>query len=483
VIPTLGGILVGLLLCVSGSFPPGLRGTLQEVKDNHNKQQSDNLRDQAQIQGNFMRKSSAAVLTLGTGCSLGPEGPCVEIGIHSARSCLQLLRSRISPPNHGSDSDEHDSWNRILLSSGAAAGVAAGFNAPIAGVFFALEIMQNAFQSIDERKKNKDDEFQPPLSFTTNTSITPILIASVLSALVSQSILGNHLIFTAAKGVVINTPLAELPLYIMLGAMSGVVSFVFSYTAKVSKAFFAGEYGVEPLRRMMSALPDPVKPAIGGLLCGIVGLYFPQILFFGYETLNPLLKTQAYLPVTLIVTLLCTKILMTAFSAGSGLIGGTFAPSLFLGSMTGAAFRHGASEMVKFFNAVDPSIHPTASYVIQTLPLPELELATSPAYAMMGAASVLAAIFRAPLTATLLLFEVTRNYDVLLPIMASSGVASIVSDILEDTLERRDEMQRRDKDPVSWGDLADPIDEEEDTLVRIANSVSKATERKSNVHS
>jgi hypothetical protein len=96
---------------------------------------------------------------------------------------------------------------------------------------------------------------------------------------------------------------------------------------------------------------------------------------------------------------------------------------------------------------------------------------------------VLAAIFRAPLTATLLLFEVTRNYDVLLPIMASSGVASIVSDILEDTLERRDEMQRRDKDPVSWGDLADPIDEEEDTLVRIARSVSHATDRKSNVHS
>jgi H+/Cl- antiporter ClcA len=482
VIPTLGGILVGMLLWLGGAFPPGLRGTLQEVKDNQNKRQSDNLRNQVKIQGNFLRKSSAAVLTLGTGCSLGPEGPCVEIGMHSARSCLQLIRSRTSQNNTVNDTHDQQSWNRILLSSGAAAGVAAGFNAPIAGVFFALEIMQNAFES---QKKNKDDDFQSPLSFTTNTSITPILIASVLSALTSQSILGNHLIFKAARGVFIQTPLAELPLYIMLGAMSGIVSFVFSYTAKVSQAFFAGEYGAEPIRKTMSAVPDPIKPAIGGLLCGIVGLYYPQILFFGYETLNPLLKTQAYLPGSLIITLLGMKTLMTAISAGSGLIGGTFAPSLFLGSMTGAAFRHGASEMVKAFNAIDPSLHPAASYVFETLPLPDLVLATAPAYAMIGAASVLAAIFRAPLTATLLLFEVTRNYDVLLPIMASAGVASIVSDILEDNLERRDEMKRRDKDPVSWGDLADLVEDEddEDSLGRIANSDSSVTGRITNKQS
>ena len=70
--------------------------------------------------------------------------------------------------------------------------------------------------------------------------------------------------------------------------------------------------------------------------------------------------------------------------------------------------------------------------------------------------SVLAALFRAPLTASLLLFEVTRNYDVILPLMASAGVGSIVGDILEDRLERRDEMERRDRDPVSWGDLSFP---------------------------
>ena len=106
------------------------------------------------IQGNVFRKSLGAIATLGTGCSLGPEGPCVEIGLNVARACTQLN------PFHGS-SDTADgratekNWNRILLSSGAAAGVAAGFNAPIAGVFFALEIMQKTFSSIDSEKEQE----------------------------------------------------------------------------------------------------------------------------------------------------------------------------------------------------------------------------------------------------------------------------------------------------------------------------------------
>ena len=102
----------------------------------------------------------------------------------------------------------------------------------MAGVFFALEIMQTAFESIDQQKKetNNDQGFESPLSFTANTSITPILIACVLSALTAKAILGNQLIFQAAKGVYILTPLTELPLYFMLGAMSGLISFIFSYS-------------------------------------------------------------------------------------------------------------------------------------------------------------------------------------------------------------------------------------------------------------
>jgi H+/Cl- antiporter ClcA len=202
-----------------------------------------------------------------------------------------------------------------------------------------------------------------------------------------------------------------------------------------------------------------------------VGLVFPQILFFGYETLNTLLKNNS-LPLTLIGSLLGVKTLMTAICAGSGLVGGTFAPSLFLGAMLGAGFHEVASQTLQTFygfDLVSSGGHNMDAYtfgfssVVMTNAqntVPQLQLASTPAYAMVGAASVLAALFRAPLTASLLLFEITRNYDIIVPLMASAGIGSIVSDILEDTFERHDEMRRRDFDPVSWGDLAD--DEKKD---------------------
>ncbi|KAL7564579.1 hypothetical protein ACA910_017926 [Epithemia clementina (nom. ined.)] len=504
VVPMLGGMIVGLISWFGGPYPPGLRGTLQEVEEeNHggvNESGHSSAMSSVKIQGNFARKSTAAVVTLGTGCSLGPEGPCVELGMNVARASLQFAKNRSSLWLLTHPQTQNPNWHRVLLSSGAAAGVAAGFNAPIAGVFFALEIMQNAFQSMDRQQKEKADdditntngannnnnnESAPPQpqstssnsAMTTNPIITPILMASVISALISQDILGNHLIFKVSQGLAIQPSLSELPLYILLGAMSGLVAFAFSYSAKISQSFFAGEWGFEPVKDVMSSIPDPVKPAIGGLLCGLVGLAYPQILFFGYETLNPLLKSQAYLPITVILSLLGVKTIMTAVCAGSGLVGGTFAPSLFLGSMTGAAFRDGAARLLELLNGFSATLATTnaagdgatlppstamLSNFIEMLPIHDVHLSSVPAYAMVGAASVLASLFRAPLTATLLLFEVTRNYEVLLPIMASAGVASIISDILEDTFERRDEMQRRDFDPVSWGDLADGGDEDDD---------------------
>ena len=169
----MGGVLVGVLRQVGGAFPPGLRGIVQEVDS----APSGTISQQIQVQGNFFRKSTASVVTLGTGNSLGPEGPCVEIGMHCAQAASVFNRKSysrnaalpVSPTS--STLSEHQQqqlqtaetteqpisleqqryWNRILLTCGAASGVAAGFNAPIAGVFFALEIMQNAFQSIDQK--------------------------------------------------------------------------------------------------------------------------------------------------------------------------------------------------------------------------------------------------------------------------------------------------------------------------------------------
>lgn len=152
-----------------------------------------------------------------------------------------------------------------------------------------------------------------------------------------------------------------------------------------------------------------------------------------------------------ILSLLAVKMGATAIAAGSGLVGGTFAPSLFFGAMTGAAFHQALVGSI----ATNPDLWmltPWADGVADT-----------PAYAIIGAASVLAALFRAPLTATLLLFELTKDYDVLLPLMVSAGLASLVADIIENSVEKEQvDVLRRDNDAVSWGDLSD-----EDTVIDV----------------
>jgi H+/Cl- antiporter ClcA len=211
-----------------------------------------------------------------------------------------------------------------------------------------------------------------------------------------------------------------------------VVAGTFTALAQISKGVFDGTVGPTILQDKMKKLPKYTKPVLGGLLCGLIGLVFPQVLFFGYETLNALLAKNA-MPVSLVLALLAAKTFATAISAGSGLVGGTFAPSLFLGGMTGAAF-HGIVEQMFFLSSASP-----------------FALADVQAYALVGAAGVLSALFRAPLTACLLLFELTRDYNVILPLMATAGVGSVVGDVVERLFEEK----QRDRDAVSWGDLAD----------------------------
>jgi H+/Cl- antiporter ClcA len=341
--------------------------------------------------------------------------------------------------------------NRLLLSAGAAAGVAAGFNAPLAGVFFALEIVQQNQPTIalpsSSSPVNVDTEAQSPNNekqwfqpaekdfLSGSGSITAILLASVLSALVSQVYIGDSLALSVPS-YELKTPLVELPLYLLLGVVSGVVAAIFTALAQFSKAFFDGEVGPTIVQDTMQLLPKWTNPAIGGLICGVVGLVYPQILFFGYETLNTLLAIDS-VPTDLVLTLLVVKTLTTAISAGSGLVGGTFAPSLFLGGMTGASFHNIISQMF--------ILNPDSAFA----------MADVQAYAIVGAAGVLAALFRAPLTASLLLFELTRDYEVLLPVVASAGVGSLIGDLVEKSFEEK----RRDRDAVSWGDLADDEDD------------------------
>ena len=441
-IPAIGGVGVALLMLV-GEFSPGLRGTAQEVDTISLNTESD---ERFTNGARFLRKPLAAIFTLGTGNSLGPEGPSVEVGMAISRICMSSSTSSTSS-SVGTETDAETvariQRNRLLLSAGASAGVSAGFNAPLAGVFFSLEILQQSLPPLkplpiasstisDDIGNSKWFQQANNDYLSTGTgSITAVLIASVLSALVSRVYLGESLALSVPS-YELNTPLVELPMYLLLGVTSGVVAGLFTFCAQLSKAFFDGKAGPKFVQGGMRLLPKWSKPILGGLTCGVVGLVYPQILFFGYETLNTLLANNS-MTTDVILTLLAVKIFTTAVAAGSGLVGGTFAPSLFLGGMVGALFHDVIANMF---------------LVAHESPF---ALADVQAYALVGAAGVLAALFKAPLTASLLLFELTRDYEVLLPALASAGVGSVIGDIVEKALEETS----RDRDAVSWGDLSD----------------------------
>lgn len=297
IIPACGGVVVALLSKLGGGFPPGMRDIIKSADqlsltddyiDETGKTTATATINTATAphpvfhQFRFVKKSLAGIVTLGTGCSLGPEGPSVEIGMNLSRLIMDIF------PTRANDSQqERRDHSRLLLACGAAAGVSAGFNAPIAGAFFALEIMQQAFNSIDRennrKRKHQSDLFSPTPGLLEG-SISAVLLASVTSALVCQSLLGEHLLF-ALTHYTMRTPLMELPLYLLLGATSGLAAFFFSQASTWSRALFQGSLGPKNVRKLFTELPSMSKPAFGGLFCGTVGLVFPQILFCGYDTM------------------------------------------------------------------------------------------------------------------------------------------------------------------------------------------------------
>ena len=411
-IPAFGGLVVSALMSL-GAFQPGLRGVVKRVDDASSTSRYANLGERIRLLADSMRKSAASAATLGSGCSLGPEGPSVEIGMSVARACMD------TSPRRCRDQARRIEWNHRLLSCGAAAGVAAGFNAPIAGVFFALEVLQDAFDSSSPSEYTAAVQNK---ALTSTARLAPILTASVASALTAHSLLGDHFVFHLSQ-YSLQSPLVGLPLYTLLGFVSGTVAFTFSRMAQLFQDLFDGDFGFHFIRSAAKRMPNGAKPIIGGLFCGVLGLFFPQIRFFGAETQNALLGNKS-LPSMTLGVLLAVKMIATSLSVASGLVGGTFAPCLFLGSMTGALFHNA----VTFLSATS---------------VPGLALADVPACAMIGAASVLAALFRAPLTASLLLFEMTRDYDVILPLMVSAGFASVVGDVLDSKAKQATKRRRQ----------------------------------------
>ncbi len=337
-------------------------------------------------------KVVASILTVGSGCSAGTEGPIVQIGAVIGSVGGQWLRI----------SREH---MQTLVGCGAAAGISAVFNAPIAGVFFVLEILLRDFSL---------------------KTFTPIVVASVFSAVATQRLLGeNTAIFTVDMNIHdYQFVWVELPSYILLGAVCGLVAVGFN------KMLHKGEDLYEAWK-----IPALLKPVTGGLAIGALGLgfYFAERSFFagtlgqgetpafygnGYSTIHMLLNPDSYnldeslkamlLMTVVLIGLVVLKSIATTFTLASGGSGGVFAPSLFLGATAGAAFGQLLESL---------SLIPAHS--------------TPASYALVGMAAVVAGSTHAPLTAILILFEMTRNIYVVLPIMLAAVVATAIAQVLE----------------------------------------------------
>lgn len=351
-VPILGGMIVGLMRWYWRDFGPSMSSLIAAAQGK---------RDLLPLKP--VPKMVAAAISLGTGASLGPEGPSVEIGANFGMLIAQILQV----------SRERQ---RLLLGAGAAAGLAAGFNAPIAGVFFALEVVLGT-------------------TFATS-AVSVVLLAAVVAAWVAQIGLGGQPAF-ALPVYEVRTPL-ELPLYIGLGLFASLVSITYVQAIKFAQSSFEGEV---PRLAWLGRLPHPLRPVVGGACLGLVALQFPQILGIGYETIEAMLRdVQFSLP--LLGMLLVVKLLMTALSLGSGLVGGIFAPAMFLGATLGEAY---------------------GKILAMVLPPSWITIAAPPAYAMVGMAAILASSVRAPLTAILLMFELTRDYRIVLPLMAAVGLS------------------------------------------------------------
>ncbi|MGA7193530.1 MAG: chloride channel protein [Anaerolineales bacterium] len=300
-------------------------------------------------------KAAAAALSLGSGASVGPEDPAVQIGANIASMFGQWLRL----------SDERV---KILVAAGAGSAIAAAFNAPIAGVFFALELI---------------------LGEISGNALWLILVSTVVSAVFTQAVSGNAPAFQVPAYQFHSA--WELPLYLLLGMVVGPLSALYADLLYRFQDIYSAWH-----------IADWIKPASAGLILGIAALFIPQVLGTGYSSIEEILNQNGF-TLTFLLMLAVAKLILTPLSLGSGFKGGVFAPSLFIGAALGGAFGIAAAHIFPGLG-IDPS-----------------------AFALVGMAAFLAGAVRAPLTAVILLFEMTNDYHIILPLMFSVAVSLVIA--------------------------------------------------------
>lgn len=302
-------------------------------------------------------KIFTAAITISTGGSAGVEGPIAQIGGAVGSSIgrfFQMGSHRL----------------KVLVACGSAAGIAAQFNAPLAGVLFAQEIIMVG-------------EFQLQ-------TFGVIVISSGLATAISRAFYSSAPTFGALHYDFISY--YEFGLYVVLGLLIGVLAFLFI------KVFFLIGDSFDHIK-----LNNQIKPIVGAFLVGCLGLIHFGVLGDGYEYIHDAIQSPAALPIAAIALLVVLKMVATSITLGSGNVGGVFAPSLFIGAMIGAVFGWSAD-----------------------LLFPNLGIQPG-SYALVAMGAFLAAATHSPMTSIFLLFEITGNYEVIIPIMFASVIGVMVA--------------------------------------------------------
>ncbi|WP_369125425.1 chloride channel protein [Catenulispora pinisilvae] len=303
-------------------------------------------------------KSLASALCIGSGGSVGREGPIVQIG-----SALGSTFGRVV----GAGEDRM----RLLVACGAAGGIAATFNAPLAGVFFAMELILTSFAA---------------------EGFGMVVLSSVTASVIGRAAFGN-VPFLVLPPFHTARP-SQLLLFAALGVLAGAVGVAFSKIL----------YAIEDLCDWAWRWPEWARPAVGGLLLGVLLLLLPEMYGVGYPVLGNAVAGKY--AIGFLVLLLVGKMVATSLTIGIGGSGGVFAPSLFLGAMLGSAFGILAHDV---FGAAAGGIG---------------------SYALVGMGAVFAGAARAPITAVVIMFELTGEYSIIVSLMAAIVLATLTGKLL-----------------------------------------------------
>jgi CIC family chloride channel protein len=397
-IPAIGGLVVGLLIYF---FSPESKGHgVPEVML------------AVATEGSKIRPRVAAMkalissICIGSGGSVGREGPIVQISSALGSALGQLFHFP-------------EEKKKILIACGAAGGIAATFNAPIAGIFFGLEIILREYGT---------------------RFFSSVVLSAVTATVISRTFLGSQPAFAVTPYELVSS--WELFFYMVLGLLAAITGWIFI------KFLYKTEDIFDRMR-----VPVYLKPAIGGLLLGIMGFYYPQIFGVGYPSIEKtLIGNMAPL---LILTLVGLKLLATSLTLGSGGSGGVFAPSLFIGVMLGSSFG-------------------SLIHII----FPAMEISQG-AYGLVGMAAVFAGAAQAPISAIMILFEMTGDYKIILPLMISCVIATVIIKKISRESIYTLKLHRRGIDilKVNQQDLMELIMVSEAMFVHVITAVDTMTVR------